>query len=179
MADPFSWAAIAAYAAMAGAAVSAVGSIRQGQAADGQAKYNQSVDKRNEILAQQDRQQAIETAQIASDDKARENKRQLAALRASYGTTGLEMTGSPLEVLNDSSIEMALDTRRVEYEGQARGREGALKILGLQDDSTLQGLSGTNAKNAGYMNAGASLLSGASSVASIGTKTSGFRGASA
>lgn len=175
MADPFSWSAIAAYAAVAGAGVSAIGAVQQGNAGAAQADYNTQVTERNITLANQDTQQAQATANLAAQDKARENKRQLAALRASYGTTGLELSGSPLEVLGDTSTEMALDTRRTQYEGTVRGREGALKVLGLQDQQNLDSMT-RSSSTAGYMNAGASLLGAGASVAKIGYSSSGFQG---
>lgn len=132
-----------------GGVVSAIGARQAASAEADRFRYEQQVAQRNETIASQDRIMAIRTSQIESDDKKRAHRRELASIRASYGTTGLEMTGSPLEVLTDSSIEMALDQRRIEFEGEVRGREGALRVLGLQDDQEVAAASAKNAKAAG------------------------------
>lgn len=122
---------------------------QQADAQEAMYDYNRQVAERNEKIARQDRIQAIRTAQIEAEDKRRENRRKLSSIRAAYGSSGLELSGTPLEVLSDSSIEMALDERRVEYEGEVRAREGALRVLGLKDDQNIARASAQNAKAAG------------------------------
>lgn len=122
---------------------------QQADAQEAMFDYNRQVAERNEKIARQDRIQAIRTSQIEAEDKRRENRRKLSSIRAAYGSSGLELSGSPLEVLSDSSIEMALDERRVEYEGEVRAREGALRVLGLKDDQNIARASAQNAKAAG------------------------------
>lgn len=146
MADPFT---IGIMALSAG--ISAMGAISQGNAAAASANSNAQ-------LAREQRLQEIKTAQIASEDKSRENRRQLSAMRASVGSSGVELAGSPLDVLNDTSIEMALDSRRVEYEGEVRGRESAIRANNYIAE-------GKNARNASRVSAFSSLLGGANSIA--------------
>lgn len=122
---------------------------QQADAQEAMYNYQAQVAERNQKIAQQDRIQAIRTAQIEAEDKRRENRRKLASIRAAYGSSGLELSGTPLEVLSDSSVEMALDERRVEYEGEVRAREGALRILGIKDDQNIATASAKNAKAAG------------------------------
>lgn len=124
---------------------------QQAEAQQDMYNYQAAVAERNAVIANQDRIQAIRTAEIAAADKARENRRKLAATRAAFGNTGLEMSGSPLEVLADSSVELAIDQRRVQYEGKVRGREGALRVLGLKDDANIARASASNAKAAGQI----------------------------
>lgn len=69
-------------------------SIQQGQAVSAAAKRDAQIAERNRELANQDRIQAIRTADIAAADKRRDNLRQMAALRAGYGASGLEMSGA-------------------------------------------------------------------------------------
>lgn len=145
-----------------------IGAMGQMSAANAQAaayEREAQIAERNKIFADQDRKLAIETARIDAEDKARDNRRQLASLRAAYGNTGFELTGSPLEVLADTSIEMALDERRIEFEGMARGREGAIKMLGLQDEADMSRAAGKNAKKAGKISAISTLIGTAGSAA--------------
>lgn len=148
-------------------AISAVGAIQAGNAQAAAAQRDAAIAERNQKIADQDRIQAIRTAEINAEDKRRANKRQLASMRAAYGTSGFELAGSPVEVLADASVDMALDERRVAYEGQVRNREGALQMLYLQEDAAQSRASASNYKRAGYMNAATSLMSSASSATSM------------
>lgn len=137
-----------------------VGAIQQGNAEAAAAKRQSQIDERNRILADQDRQLAMRTAQIAAEDKNREDRRRLAAARASMGTTGLEFSGSPVDALADSAIEMALDTRRIEFEGRVRNREGVIEMANYADSAAANRIAARNARRSGYTSAGAALLSG-------------------
>jgi hypothetical protein len=131
-----------------GTATSVIGTIQQGNAARASANYQASLDERNATLAEQDRVQAIRTADLAASDKRRENRRQLSSMRAAFGSSGFELAGSPLEVLSDSAQEMALDERRISYEGEVSGRKKAMEVLGLRESAQASRAYGTNAKNA-------------------------------
>lgn len=159
MADPLSWAALALTAVSTGLGV--VGSIQQGNAASAAADAEARNAERNRILADQDRQQAIRTAEIEAADKRREDLRHMASLRATYGASGLEIAGSPLDTLADTSSEMALDERRVSYEGQVRGREGAVRMIGFSEQASAARMRSSSSMTAGYLSAGSSLIGGA------------------
>ena len=147
----------------AGTAFQVVGAIAQGNAQAEAANRQAEVDERNRILADQDRQMAVRTSQIAAEDKARENRRRLADMRAQYGGTGLEIAGSPIDQLADSSIEMALDVRRTDFEGRVRNREGAIEMMNYADSAAANRASARNARTSGYTSAGAALLTGGAS----------------
>lgn len=123
---------------------------------------------RNKRVADQDRQIAARTAELAAEDKRRENRRTYASIRAAYGTSGFELSGSPLDVLSDTSVEMALDERRIEYEGQVRNREGALQMLYLQEDADGNRTASRNYKAAGKSAYGTTLLSGLTKAYNMG-----------
>lgn len=137
--------------AIASGVMGFVGAIQQGNAAEASAKANA------QALREQ-RKQDIQTAQIAAEDQNRENRRRLSAYRAAYGSSGIELAGSPLDVLSDTSMEMALDSRRIEYEGQVRGRES-------ESRARLAIMEGKAAKKASRISAFSSLLSAGSGYA--------------
>lgn len=163
-------AAVAMGAQVVGGFVSAIGAMQSANAQAQASEYNASIAERNKILADQDRQRNIETARIAAEDKARENRRLLSTIRNNYGSTGLELAGSPIDALADSSIEMALDVRRIEHEGQVKGREGALRMLGLQEEATMARAAAKNQRASGRMAAMSSLIGGAGGAASTGAQ---------
>lgn len=144
---------------------------QQQAAAEAQAYNTQAqIAERNRVIADQDRIQAVRTAQIAEEDKARENRRNLASIRAAYGSTGLELAGSPLDVLSDTSIEMALDQQRVGYDAYVQNREGKIKMDGYTEEASQARAAAKNAKIAGRMKAMGTLLSTGADAASMGAK---------
>lgn len=154
---------VAAVAMVVAAAVSAYGAVQSGQAQKSALDRQAAIDQQNATIASQDRQTNIAAAQLAEQDKARSDSQRLAAIRASYGTSGLELAGSPLDVLTDTSNSMALDERRVAYQGEVTGRQDAIKILGLQNDAAAATAAGSYAQSASYLTAGSDLLKGVSS----------------
>lgn len=152
--------------AIGGTALSAMGAISAANAQADAANYNAQIADRDAVVADQNRKLATEQARIDADDKRRGNRRVLASMRAAYGASGLELAGSPLDVLEDTAVEQELDAQRVEFEGRARGREGALQMLGLQESATLSRMEARSARTAGVMGAIGGGLSGAGTILS-------------
>lgn len=134
-------------------AVSAIGAIQQANAAAASAEYNAQIMERNAEIIDQDRKSATKQAQVDADDKRRDNRRTLSTIRAAYGSTGLEMAGSPLDVLEDSANELELDATRIEYEGRVKNREGAIKKREALEGARNSRMEGKAAKSAGYISA--------------------------
>lgn len=151
---------LAAAASAVSGVIGALGAIQAANAQAAAAEYNAKIQERNAIIADQNRKQAVETSEIAATDKRRDNRRVLAAMRAAYGTSGLDLAGSPLDVLEDTAVEQELDVQRIRYEGRARSREGAIQMLGLREDATLSRMEGKAAKTAGYIGAAGQLVGG-------------------
>jgi hypothetical protein len=97
----------------------AISAIMGAQARSAQAQYNAEIAKRNEQLALQSTASQIE-------DKQREQRRQIGSIRAAYGASGLELAGSPLDVLEDTATEQQYDLAKVEHTGR-------MKALGYKD----------------------------------------------
>jgi hypothetical protein len=103
----------------------------------------------------------VQTAQIDAEERRTENRKTIAAMRAAYGASGVEMAGSPLEVLSDASMTLELDASRVEYEGHIANREGGIRMTGYGEQSRLDMMEAENARSAGALNAMGFLLGGA------------------
>ena len=116
-----------------GTAVGALGAIGAGKAENSAAQFNAD-SARMEA-------QARETAQRTAA------QRQLGSIRAGVSKSGATMEGTPLAVLSESAANAEIDALNTRYSGQ---REAALYAS-----------RGRNAKTAGYMRAGTSLLSSA------------------
>lgn len=129
-----------------GGVIGAMGSLQEANATASAADYNKEVANRN-------RAATLEQTESAIADKRLENRRQMATLRASYGASGLELDGSPLDVLEDTATEQAYDVAKIRYQGR-------MKAEGYREQAALFKLESKSAKTAGYISAGAQLISG-------------------
>lgn len=158
---------------VASGALSVISAIQQSNAQQAEANYERQIANRNRIVADQNRQLALRTAEIDANDKRRENARTYASVRAAYGASGIEMAGSPLDVLEDTALESELDVRRTEYEGRVRGREGALEMLGYSEKAQQAKMKGQNAKTAGVLNIAGAVINTGAKLSANATKAAG------
>lgn len=153
--------ALAAAASAISGVVGAIGAIQSAQAQAQAADYNAAIQQRNVIIADQNRTMAVRAAEVDADEKRLENRKTIAAMRAAYGSSGVELAGSPLEVLSDAATTLELDASRVEYQGKVANREGSLQMLGHQEQATLDTMEADSARAAGPLNAMGFLIGGA------------------
>ena len=122
----------ATYAAYAGAALSAASAYQQGQAQSAAANYNASA----------------AAAEAASRERAQreESWRRRGSLAAQLGKSGATVAGTPLLVLAESAANAEIDALNTRYSGAMQ--------------QSLYGATARNARTAGTIGAGASLLTG-------------------
>jgi hypothetical protein len=138
----------------AGTVVSAVGAVRQGQAAAGAAEYNAK-------LAEQNAQVAAAQGEAAAEAQSRDSQRNIGRALALYGASGVQTdTGSPSDVLADSARGAALDNLNIKYNAK-------LRAMGLQAQAGLDRSNAANSSSAGFLNATSSILSGGAKAAGM------------
>ena len=124
------------YIAMAaGAAVSYSGSMQQAKATERTAKYNAKVQENAAIQEDMEMREQISRTR-------RENKRLLASQRAGVAASGIELSGSPLEVLgaNAANLELqAQDMARQATLGLMRGQTQAKATI-WEGNQTAKGI---------------------------------------
>lgn len=153
-------AVLAIGASLISGVVGAVGAKNQADAAAAASEYNAKVDERNRTIV-------LNQTSVEQDDKRRENRRNLASIRAAYGASGFEMAGSPLDLLEDTALEQELDVQRIGYDGQ-------LKAIGLTESANRSRTEGANAKKAGKIGAATALIGGVTQAAQMyGSATKG------
>ena len=131
---------------LAGTALSAYGSIQQGQAGKQAALYNASINEQNASLAHDQAQQdALQVRRNAAQAQG--------AAIAGYGASGVTMEGSPLDVLASAASAAKLDEQTVLYRGK-------LKELGFRANATLDRMSGKTHEQQGFLNAASNILTG-------------------
>lgn len=134
----------AAIISIASAAIGAVGSLVQGAATANAAKYNAAVAERNRVTT-------LEQTYAEIDDRRIKQRQMIGQMRAAYGANGVEMTGSPMDVLSDTVEEMEYDNAKVRYQGK-------LKAQGFDDQKKLFKMEAKSAKVASYFGAASSML---------------------
>lgn len=141
-----------AYLALAvgaiGGIVGAIGQIQAGNAAAAAGNYNASISDQNASRIRAEA--AVEVA-----DKQREIRKQLGSIRAAYGASGIDFSGSPLDVLADSATEGAWDVTKIKYKAE-------VAAVDQENQANLYRMGASSAQTAGYLGAGASFLSGVS-----------------
>lgn len=149
------------------AAASAYGQIQQGKAAKAQGKYQATVMRNNQILAQR----AAEDARLRGEQAARQQRAKTAQLvgrqRAALAGAGIEVDeGTALDITSETKGIGELDalTIRSNAEREALGFEA--QGSNFEANARLATLQGQNAASASQSAAFGTLLSGAGSVAS-------------
>lgn len=144
--------AIVAVTAIASAGFGAYSAIQQGKAQEAAEKYNAAVSRNNA-------QMAADKARFEADRVRKRNLLLRGRQRAAFAKSGVDISGSPEDVLFDSEIEGQLDLLAVKYTGEVTSRAHA-------SQAELHKTAGRNAVTNSYFNAGGSILSGAGQVAS-------------
>ena len=141
------------------AVVSAAGSVYSGVQQNNAAKYNASM--------QEAQAKAVDTRTRESIRRQRvQNQSILAAQRTSALSSGVEESGSSLLTLMENSNRLEKNIADIATQGNA-AQYAAL------NQATLSRLQGKTAQTSGYIQAGSTLLSGASSVYSMKGSSSG------
>lgn len=137
--------------ALVGTVITAVGAIRQGQAAANAENYNAQV-------AEQNAQIAESQGQAAGEAQKRESQRRMGAALAAYGAAGVSTSdGSPTEVLAESARMAELDNLTLKYNYRLKG-------LGYANQAELSRANAVNSRTAGYLSAYGSLASNTASM---------------
>lgn len=117
-----------------------------------------SKNKAEQANAQISQQQAavVEQQGTAREEMQRSNARSLIGEQLAVGAqAGTQLSGSRLDILNQSMYNSELDALNIRY-------DSTLQAQGLREQASIDKYTGNQFKQAGYLNATSSLLSGAS-----------------
>lgn len=162
--DPATLAVVSLGATVLSTGVSLVGGIQQASAASDAAKYQAQVARNNQIISEQNAQYAISAAEAKAQAEDLKQRALLGSIEAAQGASGIAFDSPSLEQIRESQAQVGrLSTRTVYNEGQlvALGQKQRASQYG--SDAELTSARSSSARTAGYIGAGTSLLSGASS----------------
>ena len=137
---------------VAGSAISAIGQLKQGDAAKQAGDMNAANARQNAV-------DATEQARLQEENQRVEAKKILGSARANYGASGVTMEGSPLDVLESSARNAELDALTIRYGGKIKAAAYNRSAAGYQ-------MEGEAAQSSSRLGAAGTFLSGATSGAS-------------
>lgn len=136
------------------AAIGAVGAVRQGNI--------QASEKRTAAQIAEQQAETATTQATAREEVQRSHVRQLVGDQLAVGAqSGLQLSGSRADILEQSLYNAELDALNIRYEGK-------LQSQGLKTQSVFDRFSADQAQSTGYLNAAGSLLAGSSGYLSKG-----------
>ncbi len=147
-------AAAALATAIVGTGVSVYGQVQQAKTAKAMGAYNAKLAENQALQAEMDGAENTRR-------KRQENRRMMATQRSRLAKAGVLEAGTPLEVMAETAGNLELET--LDYARSVRMQATGLRAQGAMDKAM-----GSAQARAAYIGAGASLLSGASNVASMG-----------
>jgi hypothetical protein len=155
MADPITIMTVAS------SAMSAIGAIQQGEAAQAQAQAEANAARRNALIKEMQAGVERQQANIREEQQRRQARGLLGRQRAAVAQAGIGFGGSALDVMEDSANKAELDSLTIRYEGDLRSRGLLADAESDRYAAEVAIVKGKNAKKAAYISAGASILSGA------------------
>ena len=156
---------VATYAFIVSAAATAVSTYASYSAAQTQAKQSElNAKAQANALGAEAQQKAAEAAEAARR-KALEQRRFRATQLAEISGQGIQLTGTPLDILANTAVQQQQELSDVAY-----GRDMEQRALAYQGQNALA--RGSQQSAAAKSQAGATLLSGASSLVGVGANYS-------
>jgi len=146
---------------LAGAGLSAAGTIQQGRVAKAQAKGEQAMAEYNAKVSEQSAKAVEMKTAFDQQRQAKFSQRVLGTLRARLGGSGAATyEGAPVEAVSEQASELSLENALIGYEGQIEaGRfrsQGTLYGM----EGKIAGMRAKNAMTGAYLSAGGTLLTG-------------------
>lgn len=141
-----------------GGFLGAVGDLKAGAAAENAGLHNAAIDEQNAVWAREKAKNDERALDISS-------RKQIGQARANYGASGVEVSGSPLDILQESAVAAKKDALNIRFQGEQQ-------YYSYMNQAYMDRMQGKTAKEASYYSAAGTFLSGASKAASSGSSYS-------
>ncbi|WP_295140674.1 hypothetical protein [uncultured Reyranella sp.] len=131
-----------------------------------QARYQAQVTAQNQALMERQAADAMQRGWIAEENRRRLTTHQIGQQQAGLAAQGTDLAGSPTDILGDTAAAGEVEARAVRSQAERQAYEHQIAGVGYGNSGILlssRALNSTYQPN--YLGAGASLLSGASTLA--------------
>jgi hypothetical protein len=154
---------VVAVVAVVGALASAYATYSASEAQAQSLSYQKKVAKNQAEIARQNAEAARQAGAVAEENERDQSRRILAAQRAAIGQAGVQgEIGSPLLAQIESAETAELNARRVRFGAEMAARGQEIDARGHEAESLLRGFESKTTRRLGYVQAGSTLLTGAS-----------------
>ncbi len=159
MADPITMMMVAS------TAMTAVGAIQQGKAAEAQAKAQDQANQYNARVKEIQAGVEREAAGRREEQQRRQARQVLGQQRAGLAQAGIGMMGSALDIAEESATAAELDALTIRYEGEMAAKGLLYDAEAEKFEGRANLAAGANAKKASYLKTGSAILSGGTDIA--------------
>ena len=145
---------------MVATAVTAVGSIAQGNAAAAQQQSAANAANYNAQVNENNAQTALQAASANEDAQRRKSAGDMGRLRAGMAENGIGLdSGTATDLTEQSAMNAEMDALNIRYQGktQAQAYKSGAALDRMQSEQSMSNASA--ARTSGYLTAGASALS--------------------
>jgi hypothetical protein len=170
MADPITIALVAS------AATAAVGAVAEGQAQKEAYKAQANANEYNAKVSDMNAQIARNNASVREEAMRRKARQVLGQQRGALGQSGIQMTGSALDIIQQSTTMAELDALNTRYEGDLQARGLIATAVGERYQASANRINARNAQTASFIKAGASVASAYATSAYMTAGTTGTTG---
>lgn len=147
---------------VAGAGISAIGAIQQGQATAAADRYQAQVAANNAQIAQQNAAMATQKGEIQAQQQGLKNRAQMGAIVSGMAANDVDVnTGSAAKVRSSADLTGLSDVQQIRQNAAIENYGYRSQSTSYQAESALETAGASNASTAGYLSAGTSLLGGA------------------
>jgi len=151
--------------AAASAAVSAIGSIEGGYAAQNAADYQAQVARNNAQIAEQNAVYATQAGRAAAENQSRKGAAQVGQIKVAQAAGGVDVNSGSAEDVQVGQREVnQLDTETVLNNAQLHAYGYRTQATNFQAEANLDTMKGEQAVEGAYLKAGGDLLSSASGI---------------
>lgn len=151
---------------LASTALSAIGSISEGNARAGQYGAQKQAHDYNADVAAQNAEIAWQQAGAREEAQRRRGRMYIGKQYASIAQAGIDPnSGSAADVLAQSAAETELDALNLRYEGDMQARGFTIQSEQERYQGRISAMNAKNARRSGYFGAASSIIGGAASYA--------------
>lgn len=153
-------------ATIASAGVAAYGAIQQGQAAAAAGEYNAQVATQNAAIARENALIAEQSGEAQASMALQKTRATIASTTAQQAASGVDVRSGSYTDVRSSEREIGeIDAMNLRSNAAREAFGYRVKATSEENEAILSKFEGDNAKTAGYISAGATLLGGAGSAA--------------
>ena len=158
---------------VAGAAVSAYGAVKQGEATAQSMAYKAQVAENNAQIARQNASLDIQSGEIAAVNQGLKTRSKVASERAQQGAAGIDTNSGSAADVRAGSAEMGmLDSLTIRSNAAKKAWSDEFSATSETAQAQLDRMAGANAESSGLISATGSLLS---SVSTAGKSYAGWQ----